>query len=1237
LKWAANAKEQIPEMRTIDELNYDGSRTLLNLLQLRVTIRRSLVLFPYTFEERNYLEYITADCVILALEKKTQRFIVNITDAQVFQGHFEEDLRGNSENFTKKAKNLKDNRLRNKFRGRNGYGFGTLQHTTKRKPFLICTKFALEEIPILDCPKKVVDIFGKDIVIDWNIELQLRIMEIVRQIVFSSWEMLYKIKSAYASSRTPVETAIFNRSGGMCPSFDDFRELERYQDLLSKLISASGDTLHRLSCSNILVNTKINEAVKFKVNIGFFGGEDIPDLWTIKDVTVDYFYQQEQYNDRMISLGTLHICHTLDKQEDQVCGEWEQMRRCRLKHCGKEAPHQEEGFLIIIDGLTARVPYKFPLITYCEALPQVLSIYSSQFSNILGKYWRPQDDIFYRYFLRKPIVDDFMKIWLKLHAVKLQFADNPTEAWLERMYPVWMEELEEQELREQVLEEQVTTLKLTNADMLCEEAFQEMKTLLVEKNTKLYLRKLKKLQYKYPNIWKAPNEYQRSSTSFVQISIQDIKMDVSLETNDSKNLDLMRDMDEATQVIDDILDNIELNHSASWSPVFSLLIGSNISLSMSQLGVHMRNCRTPLFLSNEIQVNGDVLLSRRVTPTLQDSKDAFAATIKCFFQLDCQLKQPTIFFCPAYMYTLEEMYTYAQALLPLILSDLDKDNNSSVWDMIRRMLHGQVTLSIDETAVRLFRTLNSFDMADYLEVAMKQMEVNYYKQKIQMDMSGLSAKIEPGNLSNIAEFSRITLDIELEWTCADGNNPMLHYLYPLVYKKTSGEYFYVDVHASQPVLFCMNESSGNISDIRLILAKYKASGFYLHFDGKMSSERANIRRSSLFRGSSANITQIFHSDSATDKNQNSLRAKREIASRTAIILYTRQVEWLISFIKLYQKLPEYSFPRRGRNIQKIERDLGGLKDLGIHDLLRLFKGCSIKSFDVVGVDLALYHNEKHPIGFRACINDKFSWSGVFSEEKRPIEVGVVEVEASGDASTDKPSVRVQHADFAPWIVQRLEIQVDLLEVRICTSKSGSRGESLIAVKQVCFRVGDVALKKQEDVALIQSMGLNLSQLSGMNMSNKKVTMLEHFDIPQHNPFHFRDSDVPETDPEQEEKNAANARKMRMHTFFGEVHALGFLIGMAVDEVRILITLGALETIVDVTDHWYQVITTCLPELIRTPKEVVSKEPSSSTSFASDKLVTEDTTVSSKKPSCLADDPKFLAIINGNFILNDLLQ
>ncbi|KAF1793793.1 hypothetical protein GQ600_23066 [Phytophthora cactorum] len=39
-------------------------------------------------------------------------------------------------------------------------------------------------------------------------------------------------------------------------------------------------------------------------------------------------------------------------------------------------------------------------------------------------------------------------------------------------------------------------------------------------------------------------------------------------------------------------------------------------------------------------------------------------------------------------------------------------------------------------------------------------------------------------------------------------------------------------------------------------------------------------------------------------------SKREMAARTAIVLYSKSVEWIIGFGRVYQKIPQYPLPRR---------------------------------------------------------------------------------------------------------------------------------------------------------------------------------------------------------------------------------------------------------------------------------------------------------------------------------------
>ncbi|KAF1329222.1 Fmp27, c-terminal, partial [Globisporangium splendens] len=349
-----------------------------------------------------------------------------------------------------------------------------------------------------------------------------------------------------------------------------------------------------------------------------------------------------------------------------------------------------------------------------------------------------------------------------LKSIEEVVADKLCESWLERIYPLWLEELQEQDLRAQILEEQVTTLKLTNADLLCEDAYQEMKVLLVEKNSKIYFQKVKKLQIKHRQHPRDVND--ETSGSLFCICIGHLSTDVAFEGDTKKTVRRLQILDEASDSITRIFARSGRAYS-TYTPDFDLLEGIQLDVSLSDLAVQMRSFSTPLLVYDRPGLAGHVIVAVcSAAGVVADSeKFNFAARLRCFADLSVEVVHLIVYFSPGHLYTLDEMACLAQQFLPLMLLDVDKHHNTSPWVILRRLFHGKVSIALRDAAIRLLCSLTSFDVTEYLEVSIQRLALDYSTGKIDLSICRLTTKIDPGSLSNIAESSNIRTEVWIKW------------------------------------------------------------------------------------------------------------------------------------------------------------------------------------------------------------------------------------------------------------------------------------------------------------------------------------------------------------------------------------------------------------------------------------------------------------------------------------------
>uniref|UniRef100_K3X257 Uncharacterized protein n=1 Tax=Globisporangium ultimum (strain ATCC 200006 / CBS 805.95 / DAOM BR144) TaxID=431595 RepID=K3X257_GLOUD len=619
----------------------------------------------------------------------------------------------------------------------------------------------------------------------------------------------------------------------------------------------------------------------------------------------------------------------------------------------------------------------------------------------------------------------------------------------------------------------------------------------------------------------------------------------------------------------------------------------------------MRNFSTPLLVCDRLGLTGHVIVAVCSTAGViaDNEKFNFAARLRCFAELSLEVVHPIMYFSPGYLYTLDEIACLARRFLPLMLLDVDKHHNTSSWDILRRLFHGKASVALQDAGIRLLCSSNSFDVAEYLEVSIQRLGLDYSTGKIDLSIYRLTAKIDPGSLSNIAEFSNIRIEVWLKW--ASKGDSSLHYGFPAQYQankaggiRENGDTVMLDSCTSR--ILRVDDSRHDQFSVSQSLKMYQASGLSVFIRGKMCPTSSDIGLPST-KGS---------------------WLKRDIATRTAIVLYTKHVEWLIRFARLYLTLPRYSFPRRGRKLTVTAAATP------ITSFTSICDGITIEEFTIAGLDLALYHTEKHPVGIRAFVNENIVMSGAILASTHMI------FQAPSAQAAKKTKTRRLHVPVGNqiWIVHDVTVSVQDIQVRICTPQSGSRGESLVSVKAMALKVGGGS----ERIPTHDDTSVMIPSLSTTKVSDEraesffgggdategsrgrtKKNILEHFSIQQHNPYCFRDSDndasIDADITEQEGGQNFQAE------FVDEFRRLGFLMGLSAREARILVTLGAVETLINLVESWMRVITVCLPELLGPLDDPLPPNDPTETNECA------HAGSSPKKITSLAEDPKFGAI------------
>ncbi|EQC40113.1 hypothetical protein SDRG_02766 [Saprolegnia diclina VS20] len=747
----------VPDMRPLGEVCSDDTRLYVHV-NFRGAIKRIVAIFPTTCAGHTTMEHVSIDHMSIETEANSARYRLHFRHIKAL----------------------------------------TPPAVT---PYLSVADFAIEETPVRDM--SVVDLYGRRIVVHWDLALQLRLLVLVQDVTLASYNMLFQLFHTYTTFVAPRHSKF---KLGVNTPMDDLTAYEAALVKLASLTSASGDKLHRLQIATIAVTMTPYD---LELRMDSFGGADLPDLWSFANITVQW------QNELLLSVKAISVRRTLDRRPDYVFGEFEAMLRQRQKIV---APTTErigsEGLLIGLNGLEVRLVYRFfvPLSELVSTFQLHAAGLVTALQQELAVYWRPQSALAYTYFAKiaepTPPV-----IWLDIHDVAVVGLDHPMEVWLAQMYPIWMDDLAEQEVRRQIVEEQWHSLKLTNADMLALETYQEMTKVRLEKNATLYIQRVKQR----PSIVPRPR---------LRLHVQSIVGSITIASDDDpSSIRRLKELDEASDAVHRALREPP-HETTCFRPSFDFLIAMVLDMSVDAVVVELRD-HTPL-LVHQVTVRGNVILAQptstkvmskahtvSIGPHLELQVETSTSPLKLFFDLDVVLRGTAVSYTPRMNAIFAEVFQDLQRALSLVVP------SAAYWDAIRGFLHGKCHVRLDETTVKLFGANQ-----EHVLLSLHAIDVVYSHQDVVLQVAKLRCRIEPIGFGNVVDVHRIHCHIRLDWGC----DSVVHYVTPR-------EFTYLDAHRQVQRFVLEPQPSA-----------FTSSGLHVHMTVQVTTNDRNEMPSVLLYG-----------------------------------------------------------------------------------------------------------------------------------------------------------------------------------------------------------------------------------------------------------------------------------------------------------------------------------------------------------------------------------------------------
>ncbi|CAK4142550.1 unnamed protein product, partial [Aphanomyces euteiches] len=941
-----------------------------------------------------------------------------------------------------------------------------VMHGPKPKPYLVLGHFAVEETPV--GISSVVDLYGRDAFVTWDVMTQIRVMKVVQDVTTAVYKLLFQLFHSYTLHVAPPHSKFVV---GMNLPMNDKAAYDVMDSLFPTLISASGDKLHRLAIENVHVSAP---EYRLELSLHDFGGDDLPELWKFGGIEIKWRDEQLAFVD------SVAVRHTVDNRPDYVFGDFEAMLRQRQKAL-KLTPQSlpTEGMSLAFEDIRVTLPHKCltPLVEMSNLLQDQVALLLAALNEVLSVYWRPQQLLFYRYFLKLPEPTNPV-IWVDVRHVVIEWRDDPFECWLEHMLPIWKDELVGQERRRQMADEQWNSLKLTNADLLAAGSRDAMNQSLLKKDALLYIQRLKQQRH--------------SPKPRIQLSIAHVNGQIQPWSDEIRLIRKIKELDVATQTL--------LQIPKCVRPCFDILMGVSLDLTIESFSAKFRQSFTPVNIE-AIKVTGDTIFAQSTSTTamhvvqnvpLTDFKHIRITTsvmpMKAFLDLCVTVNSTTVSYNPLMNPILWELAQDAERCIPHLLPTFEV-GKVPYWDILRRLVHGNIVVTCRNTAVKLLTAYT-----DFLLIHVDNTQVQYISRHVDVNLEKIQMKIEPHCLDMILDVPHVSLSIGLDW----GNN-CSHYIYPIKFTYLDLDKI-IQTHVHEP-------------------------------DNQVNTASPHLRLT-------------IHLDIGVCEKKNS----------TSVIIYGNSVEWLLDFAHWY--IEKMRIPRGAR-----------YKTQPVVHLLEIqhhLKQLVVKSIEVNnGIDIAIYHSHQSPLGIRLSVHQVFASLAVTK--------GIVRTLA------DCFEHQMMSLEACNWALHDAVMRVQDIQVRICTFKTGSRGEAFLNIHQAYVEMEqtlDDLMEKAQ--AVRQQLHLPDQVLVADPDPAPTKSILEHFDIKDDE--HLLLKACPKEDPQP------SPQPIPLLSSISPLE--GCLCYVLAHQQRVFVNLDTMEALVDIVDEWVQFFKGHVPSLTEVPRSVI---------------------------------------------------